>query len=126
MIMGKRILIVDDEPDVSKLLSLALRKSHYDVLVAENGQSALDHAAAFRPDLILLDLKLPDFDGYMLFDRFKKDPATAAVPVVFITAFTVYGNEDVSEKTKRMGAAGCFYKPFEFRDLKTTLETLLV
>ena len=123
--MVKRILVVDDEFDVRKLLTFALKKCQYEVLAVADGNSAVEQIGAFRPDVVLLDLKLPDIDGYEVFSRFKSNPATAQVPVIFITAYTAYGNENVTDKTGRIGAAGCLLKPFEFSALRAKLEAVL-
>ena len=73
---GKRILVVDDEPDIAELLRLCLERSGYDVLTALNAQEAVDVAMSERPDLITLDVLLPDQDGFAVLERLKGDAVT--------------------------------------------------
>ena len=81
--MKHRILVVDDEPAVSDLLAYNLRKAHYEVMVAADGQEALRLARKKSPDLILLDLMIPEIDGLDVCRELRK---TSAVPVIMITA----------------------------------------
>jgi CheY-like chemotaxis protein len=82
----KTILIVDDTP-ANIAAALAIRKDQYRTRVATSGAKALEHAgAADKPDLILLDVTMPDTDGYEVCTRLKADPETAVIPVVFLTA----------------------------------------
>ena len=79
-----RILVVDDEPNITELVSMALRYEGFDVEVASDGRSALARATAFRPDLMVLDVMLPDVDGFGVLKRIRADGQR--VPVVFLTA----------------------------------------
>lgn len=83
--MKKRVLVVDDEQDIVDLLSYNLTKEGYDVVSAFNGEQALERAAG-GVDLVLLDLMMPVLDGFETCRRLKADPATASVPVIFLTA----------------------------------------
>ena len=84
----KTILIVDDTP-ANIAAALAILKDQYRTRVATSGAKALEHAgAADKPDLILLDVTMPDMDGYEVCGRLKADPETASIPVVFLTART--------------------------------------
>ena len=83
--MKKKILLVDDEPNNLQLLRQILRSS-YQLIFAHNGQSALAAVAAHHPDLILLDVMMPDLDGYEVCRRLKADPLTHDIPVIFVTA----------------------------------------
>ncbi len=83
--MKKRVLVVDDEKDIVDLLRYNLAREGYEVLAAFNGKEALEKAAA-NPDLILLDVMMPVIDGIETCKRLKSDPATASIPVVFLTA----------------------------------------
>jgi DNA-binding response OmpR family regulator/DNA-binding CsgD family transcriptional regulator len=82
------VLIVDDVPDNLALLHDALDDSGYTVLVATNGEQALQTAARARPDIVLLDALMPGMDGFEVARRLKADPATAAIPIVFMTGLT--------------------------------------
>ena len=83
--MKKKILLVDDEPNNLQLLRQILRSS-YQLIFAHNGQSALAAVAAHHPDLILLDVMMPDLDGYEVCRRLKADPLMHDIPVIFVTA----------------------------------------
>jgi CheY-like chemotaxis protein/DNA-binding CsgD family transcriptional regulator len=82
------VLIVDDVPDNLAVLHDALDESGYTVLVATNGETALARAAQSRPDIVLLDAVMPGMDGFEVARRLKADPATAAIPIVFMTGLT--------------------------------------
>jgi two-component system, OmpR family, phosphate regulon response regulator PhoB len=84
--MGERILIVDDEPDIVELLEYNLRQHGYTVSTARDGASALAEVRRQRPDLILLDLMLPDVAGTEVCRRIRKDESTDGVPIMMITA----------------------------------------
>ncbi|MBU0551885.1 diguanylate cyclase [Myxococcota bacterium] len=104
-----RVLIVDDVPINIKLLGHALRP-HHNISVATGGHAALRLAAASpQPDLILLDISMPDLDGYEVCARLKADPLTADIPIIFITAL----DEEADEmKGLAMGAVDYITKPF--------------
>lgn len=84
------ILVVEDEPNVLKLVAINLRKRGYDVLEAENGQQAMGHLYRGRPDLMILDVKLPDITGWEILDRLTSAPTLSAdFPVLVMTASPV-------------------------------------
>jgi CheY-like chemotaxis protein len=85
--MSKRILVVDDEEDVRAIVRLALEmKTDWEILFAGSGQEALTLAATTSPDVILLDLMMPDMDGRETLARLKADPGTTSIPVILVTA----------------------------------------
>lgn len=85
--MNKTILIVDDEDDARAIATLALKmKTDWTVLQASSGQQALDIAAAQQPDLILLDMMMPDMDGRATLKKLKDNPQTQRLPVILVTA----------------------------------------
>jgi len=86
------VLIVDDAPENLAMLHEALDAAGYRVLVATDGQSALDRVALLMPDLILLDAMMPGIDGFETCRRLKADPLTAHIPVVFMTGLTETGH----------------------------------
>jgi CheY-like chemotaxis protein len=105
----KRVLIVDDTPENICIL-VEILKDQYDVSVAINGQKALKIAAMNPPiDLILLDIMMPEMDGYEVFARLKANPKTANIPVIFVTALSAYENE---AKGLELGAVDYITKPF--------------
>jgi len=81
-----RILLVEDDPLNVDMLSRRLRKRQFEVIVAENGQRAVDLGASELPDLILMDLGIPVLDGWEATRRLKADPRTAAIPIIALTA----------------------------------------
>ena len=83
---SKRILLVDDEPRVRDMIEFRLRLFGYEVLQAANGREALDVAGRERPDLVLLDVMMPELDGYQVCSRLKQDDGTRHIPVVMLTA----------------------------------------
>ncbi len=103
------VLIVDDQPVNLKYLTVLLEKNNYRVVIAENGADAIDSVWENPPDVILLDIMMPDMDGFEVCERLKKDSSTKDIPILFITALT-----DNSMKLKAFEAGGTDYitKPF--------------
>ena len=101
------ILVIDDTPGNLSLLNQLLRE-HYRVRLANSGPRGLELAAMAPPDLILLDIMMPDMDGYQVFQRLRSDPATRRIPVIFLTAKV--GAED-EERGLAMGAVDFIHKP---------------
>jgi two-component system cell cycle response regulator DivK len=96
-----RVLVVEDHPLNRELAEAILERAGYDVLGAEDGESALASVAARRPDVILLDVELPGISGLEVARRLKEDPATRTIPLVALTAYAMVGDEE------RVRAAGC-------------------
>ncbi|NTU71199.1 MAG: response regulator [Coriobacteriia bacterium] len=115
----KRILAVDDEPHILKLIAFSLRSHGFEVLEASDGLSAVSVAAAELPDLILLDVMMPALDGYEACRRIKADPATANIPIFMLTA-----KAQASEQQTGLDAGAVDYicKPFTPKDLVATVE----
>ena len=101
--LNKRILIVDDEPNNLQLLRQIL-KEDYSLAFAKNGIEALAAVEKHLPDLVLLDIMMPEMDGYETCERLKKHPATADIPVIFITAMT-----DVEDESRGFEVGGVDY-----------------
>ena len=101
------ILVIDDTPGNLSLLNQLLRE-HYRVRLANSGPRGLELAAMAPPDLVLLDIMMPDMDGYQVFQRLQSDPATRRIPVIFLTAKV--GAED-EERGLAMGAVDFIHKP---------------
>jgi diguanylate cyclase (GGDEF)-like protein len=104
-----RILVVDDNPTNVVLLSSALKKCGYEVLTAENGTKAIEVARRQRPDLILLDIEMPERDGFEVCNVLKTESSTATIPIIFVTATT--HSETI---VRALSTGGCDYitKPF--------------
>ena len=117
--MTHRILVVDDEPAVSDLLVYNLRKAHYEVMIAANGQEALQQARQTPPDLILLDLMIPEVDGLDVCRELRK---TSDVPIIMITA---RGEEIDRVVGLELGADDYVTKPFSVRELMARVKAVL-
>jgi len=117
--MKKKILIVDDDPNVTKLLRMVLTKNNHHVIIAENGESAMDAINRESPDLILSDVVMPGIDGFEFYSRLQKNSKTAGIPFVFLS-----GQKGADEQLKglRMGAAEYVTKPFDLKVLRQTVE----
>ena len=103
------VLIVDDVPDNLSMLHDALDEFGYTVLVAVNGEQALQRAAQAMPDVILLDAVMPGLDGFEVARRLKASPATAAIPIIFMTGLTETEHASAwccCPKTRAMGSGG--------------------
>ena len=112
---AKKILFVDDEPDIAKLVMFRLRREGYEVTLAQSGEEAL-RIVCGRPDLVLLDLWLPDIDGYEVCRRIKSEKESSNIPVII---FTASGSEVniLREKIREAGAQDYIIKPFETQEL---------
>lgn len=117
--MTHRILVVDDEPAVTDLLAYNLRKAHYDVLTAADGNTALRLAKDSKPDLILLDLMIPDVDGLDVCRELRK---SSGVPIIMITA---RGEEIDRVVGLEIGADDYVTKPFSVRELMARVKAVL-
>ena len=99
--MPKRILVVEDDADNRRIVAKTLSVDGYEIIEATDGIQAIAHAQADHPDLILMDLALPNLDGWEATRRLKSDPRTRAIPVVALTAVAMRGDEEQAR------AAGC-------------------
>ncbi|MDD5439491.1 MAG: response regulator, partial [Candidatus Omnitrophica bacterium] len=106
----KKVLIVDDEPDVMKVVSFRLEKAGYGIVTAANGAIALAMIADAPPDLILLDLRMPVMDGYDVCNKLKGDETLKRIPVIVVTASSGGNIADMMNKTK---ADEYLIKPFD-------------
>src|SRR5437867_2773809 len=109
-----RVLLVEDEPDVAELIDYNLAREGYEVLQVANGADALRQAREARPDLVLLDLMIPQLNGWEVCRRLKQDPATRAIPVIMVTARAEEGDKVLGFE---MGADDYVTKPFAIREL---------
>jgi two-component system alkaline phosphatase synthesis response regulator PhoP len=112
--MRQTILVVDDEPDIVELLTFNLKAEGYDVISAANGLEALNLARAALPDLIVLDLMLPELDGVAVCEILHRLPSTAPIPVIMLTAWKTELARIIGLGT---GAEDFITKPFSPRDL---------
>jgi len=116
------ILVIDDNPDNLRLLSRILQEHHYQVRVAPNGERALATIRKEAPGLVLLDIMMPGMDGFEVCRRLKEDPATAGIPIIFLTALN-----ETSDKVKAFSLGGVDYitKPFQSEEVAARVKTHL-
>ncbi len=119
---GVRVLLVDDEDALRKVMRDLLERDGFDVSEARDGVEALDQADRNAPDIIVLDLNLPALPGYDVLKRLRAHPATARIPVVVLTA---KGDEDNEVRVFELGADDFLTKPFRARALSARLEAVL-
>jgi CheY-like chemotaxis protein len=94
----KKILIVDDEPDVVSYLEMLLRDEGYETLSASDGQEAIEIVRREKPDLVTLDISMPEASGTRFYKEIKRDAELASIPVVIVTAVTGYGGDKYAYK----------------------------
>ncbi|RII27610.1 MAG: two-component system response regulator [Geobacter sp.] len=117
-----RILIVEDEESLLKLESILLSSKGYNVTGVMDGRSALDEISANPPDLVILDIMLPELDGFEVCRHIKENPATKNIPVVMLTAKK---NSQDYARGMEMGADAYMTKPFKSAKVIETIEGLL-
>jgi DNA-binding response OmpR family regulator len=118
----KRILIVDDEPNIVAALEFLLQKNGYAVKVAANGEDALAQLDAFKPDLVLLDVMMPKVSGYEVCQRMRAQPQWRHIKIVMLSA---KGREVEVSKGMSLGADLYVTKPFSSAELVATVDDLL-
>jgi DNA-binding response OmpR family regulator len=113
-LMAKRILVVDDEPDIRRLVAEALDVTGYDVQTAANGEEAIRAASLYIPDLVLLDIMMPDMDGFTVYERLRARPVDLKSPIIFLTA-----RREINDKLLgfEKGAVDYITKPFHIKEL---------
>ncbi len=121
--MSKRILVVDDEPNIVKMIESRLVANDYEVFTASNGMDGLSKAKEHCPDLIILDILMPEMDGTAMATAMKDDPATKSIPVIFLTCLI----EKNQEKDTRhiIGGNVFFAKPFTGAALLDKIEEII-
>jgi DNA-binding response OmpR family regulator len=120
--MGKKILIVDDEPNIVASLEFLMRQKGYAVKIAGTGEEALAAVADFGPDLILLDVMMPRMSGYDLCQKVRENPAWSGVRIIMLSA---KGREVEVTKGMAVGADAYVTKPFSTKDLIAMVERML-
>jgi len=125
--MAKRILVIDDDPDLVEAISMILKSKHYEVIVAYGGVEGLEKTKTEKPDLIVLDVMMPDKDGYTVCKELKADPVLCEIPVLLLTA--VVSHISTTRFSHQMGmeteADDYMDKPVEPVELAKRVEALL-
>lgn len=120
--MRKRLLIVDDEPNLLRAVEAVLRNEGFDTSTGRNGREALLRVAEVLPDLIVSDVRMPGMDGYALARRLRSDPVTALIPIVFLSA-----KDEMQDRIEgfRAGIDVYLTKPFEPDELVAVISNIL-
>src|ERR1700737_3909282 len=111
---NKKILIVDDDPDVRHGLNVRLKANHYDTFFAGDALSSMREARKHEPDLIILDLGLPGGDGFVVMERFRRFPDLAEIPIIVVSARDVGANQ---KRAVEAGAKAFLQKPVDDAEL---------
>jgi two-component system, OmpR family, alkaline phosphatase synthesis response regulator PhoP len=117
-----RVLVVDDEPDLIRILQFGLQSINFHVETASDGQEALKKAREMKPDIILLDLMLPKLDGYKVCRLLKFDERYKNIPIIILSARTQEGDQLLAME---MGANRFITKPYDFGEVLGHIEALL-
>jgi DNA-binding response OmpR family regulator len=119
---NKKILIVDDDPDVLKSMHVRLRANHYDTFFAADAISSIAEARTCEPDLVILDLGLPAGDGFVVMERFKGVPSLASIPVIVVSGRELRVNQ---KRAIQAGARAFLQKPVNNAELLAVIRQVL-
>jgi two-component system alkaline phosphatase synthesis response regulator PhoP len=117
-----KILVAEDERDIRELIAFTLRYAGFEVILVSNGQEAIEQASELKPDLILLDVRMPRMTGYDACRELKENPATSEIPIVFLSA---KGQEVEIEEGLASGALEYIVKPFAPDELANQVKGIL-
>lgn len=120
--MNESILVIDDNYMNRKLLKIVLEKEGYLVTLAEDANEAMGSIGKYRPRLILMDIQLPEVDGFELTHRLKSDPKTKDIKILMVTSYDQVGDQ---EKAKAVGCDGYIHKPIDTQALPAVVERLV-
>ncbi len=121
--MARKVLIIDDEDDIREVAALSLESvAGWEVIVASSGAQGLAHAAEQKPDAILLDVMMPGMDGPATFRELRRNPATARIPVLLLTA-KVQGSDQ--RRFADLGVEAVLFKPFDPLTLSAQIASVL-
>jgi len=120
--MAKKILVIDDEPAYIKTIATRLKANNYDVVAAADGAHAVARTHKEKPDLVLLDLKLPAGDGFHVLDALQKSYNTMTIPIILISA---HADELMQQKAFEMGVQDFIKKPFTGEELLVKVKKAL-
>lgn len=120
--MPPKVLIVDDEPHMLRVMELSLRKGEFELLIGRNGREALEIARRDKPSLIVMDVLMPEVDGLTALRQLKQDSETAPIPVIMLTA---RGHVLTRQEAGEFGAAQFLTKPFSPSQLLQSVQKLI-
>ena len=118
----RTIMIVDDDPQLCAALQFKFERAGYQVCAVSSGQDLLAQLEVRWPDLILLDLMMPDMSGIEVLEYLRRDPVLSSIPVLVVTA---WGDSVMQARCLELGAVGFFSKPFSLRELAARMEEYL-
>ncbi len=116
------ILVAEDEKDIRELIAFTLRFAQFDIILARNGAEAIEMAQEARPDLILMDVRMPQMTGYEACRHLKEDPETRDIPIVFLSA---KGQDTEVQEGLEVGALDYILKPFAPEELIRQVKSIL-
>jgi len=119
--MAKKIMVVDDEPDILFTVGQMLEMSGYDVVKVDNGKKCLDELEKGIPDLVLLDIMMPEISGWDVAAQIKENPKWNNIPIIFLTA----KGDTMSIGMGGLASEDYIVKPFDIKDLKARIEQIL-
>src|SRR5690348_14313354 len=119
MATSLKVLVVDDSDDNAMMMALLLKQYGHSTLVAESGQAALQHAMSFRPDLMFIDLTMPEVDGLTVAQRLRQIAEFATTPLVAVSG---YADAEHRAKAKAAGFNDFLAKPYTLDELATTIK----
>lgn len=118
----KKVVLIEDNPNSSKLAQKLLRKSGFEVFAADDGETGYELAVENAPDIVLVDLGLPDMDGQTVVGILKQEPDMSGVPII---AFTAYPEDKAREMAQAYGCDGVITKPIDTRNFADQVKTFL-
>ncbi|WP_255412586.1 response regulator transcription factor [Aquimarina aquimarini] len=118
----KKILIVDDEPNIVMSLEYTFKKNNYEVFIARDGSEAIEILKTQIPDIVLLDIMMPNVDGYQTLEHIRSDASTKNIKVVFLTAKNKVSD---IEKGLALGVDKYLTKPFSIKKIMTEIDELI-
>ncbi|MEW6552668.1 MAG: response regulator [Actinomycetota bacterium] len=117
----KKILVIDDEPAVHRLLQIILADEGFDIVGMEGHEGSGNVVSRSKPDLIILDIRMPEVDGLEVLSMLKSDEETSNIPVIILTASGRHGDKEMA---RRLGAERYFTKPFQPAELLKAIRAL--
>lgn len=120
--IGKRVLVVDDELHITQILSFKLKQIGVDVVTANDGEEGYQNASQYRPDLILTDYQMPVMDGYELAVQLNQDPETSDIPILMLTA---RGHRVTPAELASTNIQGLIPKPFSAREVMARVKEMI-
>ena len=118
----RKVLVIDDNPDIGDLVERALEGSEFKVFKATGGRKGIDIAREHKVDIILLDIMIPELDGFTVSTYLKKIPATKNIPIIFLTARATSSGRMIASKT---GAVDYIIKPFSPKELLKRMQRIV-